>query len=300
MRSEFGEITFMLHGTSHSMAINLFEESFSRGQRSAMLIAHISDPHICPRGRRYRDAVDSNAQLALAIGQLNSLLPRPAIVIVTGDVVDEGTGAEYSEARAILGKLSVPYVVIPGNHDDREVFRSFFADHTYLPDSGPINFVIDDRGPVRLVGLDITVPGEHHGLMEKTAACWLDDVLAGEPTRPTMIMMHQPPFASHIPYIDAYWCRKSWRLAEVTKRYPAVTRIVCGHVHRFMVTQFGGTTLCTAPSTATAIALQIRPDAEPCSFAEPPAFLLHHWTEEGGLVTHYVPIGIFPGPFPFA
>jgi 3',5'-cyclic-AMP phosphodiesterase len=58
--------------------------------------------------------------------------------------------------------------------------------------------------------------------------------------------------------------------------------------------------LCTSPSTATAIALQLRPDAKPASHVEPPACLLHHWRPGVGLVTHLSPIGAFPGPYPFA
>jgi 3',5'-cyclic-AMP phosphodiesterase len=53
--------------------------------------------------------------------------------------------------------------------------------------------------------------------------------------------------------------------------------------------------LRTAPST-TAIALRLAPNAEPASFVEPAAFLLHHWREGAGLVTHHVPIGTFRGP----
>lgn len=83
-------------------------------------------------------------------------------------------------------------------------------------------------------------------------------------------------------------------------RYPAVERIVCGHIHRFMQVRFGGTMLCTAPSTTTAIALRLDPDAKPASYVEPPAFLLHHWTPAVGLITHFVPIGSFRGPLPFA
>mgnify|MGYP001952641686 CR=1 FL=1 len=90
------------------------------------------------------------------------------------------------------------------------------------------------------------------------------------------------------------------RLAEVVKRYPAVERIVCGHIHRSMQLKFGGTLLCTAPSTTTAIALRLEPDAAPASHVEPPAFLLHQWRPGTGLITHHVPIGAFPGPYPFA
>ncbi|WP_235204887.1 hypothetical protein [Pseudomonas syringae] len=83
-------------------------------------------------------------------------------------------------------------------------------------------------------------------------------------------------------------------------RYPAVERIVCGHIHRFMQLRFGDTLMCTAPSTTTAIALQLHPDASDASYIEPPALLLHHWKGDTGLITHWVPIGNFEGPFAFA
>ncbi len=40
--------------------------------------------------------------------------------------------------------------------------------------------------------------------------------------------------------------------------------------------------------------------AAPASFIEPPGFLLHHWKAGSGLLTHSIPVGSFPGPFPFA
>jgi 3',5'-cyclic AMP phosphodiesterase CpdA len=140
----------------------------------------------------------------------------------------------------------------------------------------------------------------HHGLVDETAARWLDETLEAAPQRPTIIMMHQPPFDCGVPYLDAYHCRNGERLAQVVARHRQVERIVCGHVHRFMQLRFGGTVLCTAPSTTTAIALRLKPDAKPASHIEPPACLLHHWRPEIGLITHLSPIGSFPGPYAFA
>jgi Icc protein len=38
----------------------------------------------------------------------------------------------------------------------------------------------------------------------------------------------------------------------------------------------------------------------PARFAmEPPAFHLHHWIPDTGLVTHQAYIGDYPGPYPF-
>ena len=265
-----------------------------------MLIAQLSDPHVRPQGTLYQDVVDSNAMFAAAIDHVNGLDPRPDLVLLSGDLVDKGEREEYAMLRQLLATLEVPYLVIPGNHDGHETFRQAFADHAYLPEGGPFNYVVADRGTVRIVALDVTLAGLHHGAVDEAGARWLDTVLSAEPKRPTILMMHQPPFESGVPYLDAYLCRDGRRLAEVVARHGCVERIVCGHVHRFMQLRFGGTILCTAPSTTTAIALRLRADAVPASHVEPPAMLLHHWRPEVGLVTHFVPIGTFPGPFPFA
>lgn len=265
-----------------------------------MLIAHLSDPHVRPDGELYQGVVYSNAQFAEAIEQVNGLDPRPDLVLLSGDLVDHGHADEYAMLSRLLAGLNVPVLAIPGNHDEREAFRGAFAGQSWLPASGPINYVAGDRGAVRIVALDVTLPGLHHGAVSEEGAAWLDRVLSAEPTRPTIVMMHQPPFDTGIPYMDLYSCREGQRLASVVARHPQVERILCGHVHRFMQLRFGGTSLCTAPSTTTAIALQLHPDAKPASHIEPPAMLLHHWQAGTGLVTHYVPIGTFAGPYPFA
>jgi 3',5'-cyclic-AMP phosphodiesterase len=265
-----------------------------------MLIAQLSDPHVRPEGDLYQDVVDSNAMFADAVDQVNALDPAPDVVLLSGDLVDGGTASEYRKLRELLAGLRSPMLAIPGNHDERTAFRRAFADHPYLPIDGPIHYVADWLGPVRIVALDVTVPGLHHGMIDEEGARWLDRVLAADAGRPTLLMIHQPPLLSGVPYLDAYHCREGERLATVLRRYPSVERVVCGHVHRFMQARFGGTVLCTAPSTTTAIALQMNPDALPASHVEPPAFLLHHWRPSTGMVTHYMPIGRFPGPYPFA
>jgi 3',5'-cyclic AMP phosphodiesterase CpdA len=265
-----------------------------------MLIAQISDPHVRPRGVLYHNTVDSNAMLMQAVRHLNRMDPRPDLVILSGDIVDKGEAAEYEMAREILAAINMPLRVIPGNHDEREAFRTAFADHPYLPKGGPHSYTIGDMGPVRIVALDVTIPGAHHGIIDEERAVWLDKALSEEPERPTMIVMHQPPFDTGIPYMDPYSCRNGARMAEIVARYPKVERIVCGHMHRAMQIRFGGTLLCTAPSTTTTIALQLDRAATDATYLEPPALLLHHWKPDTGLITHHVMIGDYPGPYPFA
>jgi 3',5'-cyclic AMP phosphodiesterase CpdA len=264
-----------------------------------MLIAHLSDPHLRPHGHLYQDLVDSNAMFLTAIRHLAALVPQPDLVLMTGDLVDTGAASEYAVAAEMLALIPQPVLAIPGNHDEREGFRACFRGSSYTARSGPLHLAVGDQGPVRILGVDVTVPGAHHGDMDDAACLWLEERLAEEPTRPTIIMMHQPPFVSGIPFIDAYRCRQGARIATIVSRHPAVERILCGHIHRFMQLRFGGAMLATAPSTCTAIALRLEKDAEPASFVEPPALLLHHWRPQLGLITHLVPIGSFQGPLPF-
>lgn len=264
-----------------------------------MLIAQISDAHCRPQGELYQGVIDSNAMFAGALHHLGAMRPRPDLVLFTGDLAEEGTAGEYAFARRLLDTLDLPLFAIPGNHDEREAFRNCFCDKGCLPANGPLHHVVPADGPVRIIALDVTVPGEHHGFFDAQAEAFLEEALANAPGQPTLVMMHQPPFSCAVPYLDAYWCRGGERLAALVRRYPAVERVLCGHVHRFMQTRFAGTIACTAPSTTSAIALAFEETAEAASLVEPPALLLHHWRPGAGMVTHLVPIGTFPGPFDF-
>lgn len=64
-----------------------------------MLIAHISDTHVRPRGQLYQGVVDSNAMLAAAVDTINTLDPAPDLILFSGDLVDEGRPEEYAMAR---------------------------------------------------------------------------------------------------------------------------------------------------------------------------------------------------------
>lgn len=263
-----------------------------------MLLAQISDLHVRPAGQRYKDAVDSNHMLAEAVAHLNRLDPRPELVLVTGDLVDEGLDAEYEALRPLLAALGPPFLLMPGNHDDRETLARHFPEHAYLPPLGPKHYVFD-RPPLRIVALDTTVPGDHHGEVDEDGLAWLETALQGARGAPTVVLMHHPPFACGIPYLDKYMCRDPGRLEKVIGSFPNVERVLCGHVHRPILRRWAGTVLATCPSTATQIALSLRADAPPASFCEPPACLLHHW-QDGAMVTHTSYIGRFEGPFPFA
>jgi 3',5'-cyclic AMP phosphodiesterase CpdA len=264
-----------------------------------MLIAQLSDTHIRPAGQLYQGVVDSNRMFQDAVEHVYGLDRRPDLILLTGDLVDHGKPAEYLHARDMLSRLDIPYLVIPGNHDHRENFRAAFADHAYLPAEGPLHYCIDQY-PVRIVGLDSCVPGKHHGHIDGAGLEWLARVLEKDTRKPTMIMMHHPPFATGIPYMDEYGCFEAGRLAAVVERFGNIEMLVCGHVHRPMLRRWAGTVACSCPSTTTEIDLQLNPLARPQSHVGPRACMLHLFDAGHGFVSHVSQIGKFAGPYEFA
>lgn len=258
-----------------------------------MLVAQITDTHITAPGKLAYGVVDTISGLERAVTALNRMCPTPDIAVLTGDLVDLGDPAEYAYLRTLLAPLRMPLFVIPGNHDAREPLREAFIADGYLPRQGFLNYVIEDR-PLRIVALDTVVPGQVEGELCRDRLAWIDQTLAAAPERPTLILMHHPPFATGIDPMDRIGLSGGADFAEIVGRHPQVERILCGHVHRAIDRRFAGTIAGTAPSTAHQSFLDLRP-GEPLTFAfEPPGYQLHLWREDAGLVTHTAVIGDWP------
>lgn len=263
-----------------------------------MLIAQLSDIHVRPRGRLYKDLVDSNRMFSDAIEHLQALDRSPDLVLITGDLVDEGHPDEYEMLSELLRPLKAPLLILPGNHDGRQALVDAFPEHKYLPASGPLHYCADDH-EVRVVALDSCPPGKHHGEIDAQGLAWLHDALAANRHKPTLVLLHHPPFVSGIPYLDDYRFIDHGPLASVVGAFNNIEAVLCGHVHRPMFRRWAGTVVAACPSTATQIALQLHPKASPQSYVGPPACLLHLWDPAHGLISHTSYIGQYPGPYPF-
>lgn len=264
------------------------------------LIAQISDLHLKAGNKLTYGVVDTLGALRRAVDHLNASTPRPDIVVISGDLVDFGRPDEYAVLHPELARLVVPYYLVPGNHDVREHLLAEFADHVYLPISaeGPLDWVVEAH-PVRLIGLDSTIPGAHGGQVLDSQMAWLDEVLGRRPAVPTLLIMHHPPFVTGIGHMDREAFINGAALEEVIGRHPQVERVLCGHLHRPMQRRFAGSISCTCPGTSHQIVLDLRDDAPAHFNVEPAGYLLHRWDAEEGLVTHNGVFGDYPGPYPF-
>ena len=264
-----------------------------------MLIAQITDFHIKARGKRAYRVVDTAQCLADAVAALKALDPAPDIVVGTGDLTDFGRPEEYVLLRELLAPLAQPVYLIPGNHDERAALRASFRGDEYFPAGEFLHYTVEDR-PLRLVALDTVIPGEVGGSLCADRLVWLVAMLEAAPERPTMIIMHHPPFATGIAHMDAIGLEGADAFARIVARHRQVERILCGHLHRSIQARLGPRAIAsTAPSTAHQVTLDLTPDGAPGFMLEPPGYQLHLWRPESGMVSHTAVIGRYAGPYPF-
>ncbi len=252
-----------------------------------MLIAQITDLHVDTDDGFMRSFVDANAKLSAAIDYLETRALRPDVVLATGDLTNDGGTAQYTILNDLLQALTIPAYLVPGNHDEREGFRSVFADRPWMPASGPIDYVIDDY-PIRLIGMDTTVPGRHDGRLEPDQLAWLDAQLVTAPDKPTLLFLHHPPFLTNLWMFDAIRLEGGGDLRAVVERHPQVAQIVAGHVHRPVSYHWGSTVITTSPSTTHQSRCDLHPDEGYGITDDQPMLQLHLWTGQG-FITHTTP-----------
>lgn len=223
--------------------------------------------------------------LERTIDRLHALLPRPDIVIATGDLTERGSPHEYRRLRTILNRLEIPLYLIPGNHDDREALRKAFRDHRYLGSSANhASYAINSR-PMRVVALDSTQPGYGGGFLDRERLEWLDAELGRLPRRPTILAMHHPPFRTGNAGLDSRRFINAEALGEIVSAHPHVVRVASGHVHTVLMREWNGTLACTAPSTSPQFVIGRKPLGVGVEAA---GLLLHQWSFTGDVRTFLV------------
>ena len=265
-----------------------------------MILCQISDTHIKAERKKAYGVVDTASMLERCVQHVLQLPQRPDAVLFTGDLVDWGRPQEYALLRELIRPLleAVPVYLLPGNHDEREALRAAFPEHAYLRQWQPfVQYAIDDY-PVRLVALDSLIPQSGSGQLCAQRLAWLEQTLAAQPHKPTVVALHHPPFTTGIGHMDRLSLSGADGLARVISRHAQVERVVAGHLHRPITVRFAGTVASTCPSPAHQVALDIDVDAADCYVMEPPGYQLHWWNGTS-LITHTAYVGDFAGPYPF-
>jgi Icc protein len=161
-------------------------------------------------------------------------------ILSTGDLVDRGDDAEYAFAREVLGVrpggsapgplasarpgfASLPFYLVPGNHDPRDAWlRNLFPDH---PPTEHVDLEWSVGGQA-FVHLDLGSDGRRGTLRERSLR-FLDRALARG--RPVVLALHHHPIPVGIPWLDRALPDGIDRLWDRLGR--GVVAVLFGHAH---------------------------------------------------------------------
>lgn len=247
-----------------------------------MIIAQITDLHL---GFDGSGTPQNNLdRLKTVLADINALRKAPDIMLVTGDLTENGAAEHYAALKRAMENVGCPVHYALGNHDDRAAFQSIFSDTKF--EDGFLQYTVDDA-PLRIIVLDTLEPGRHGGALCQTRANWLEAKLLEAPQTPTLIALHHPPIATGIDWMtaspDEAWVR---RLHSVLIKFTNVQHIISGHIHRTIYDQFAGASLTVSPAIAPQVKLELAPispdkaDGRPLIVDSGPGYCLHIWDGE--------------------
>ena len=212
-------------------------------------ILHLSDTHLLAGDGPLYGSVDSEGRLRQLFDELEASGARPEAIVFTGDLADKGEAGAYTKLKAIIEpaamRLGAEVIWVMGNHDDRGTFRRELLGQ--LPTSNPVDRVYDVNG-LRIIALDSTVPGFHHGEVADTQLDWLAEELSVAAPHGTIIAMHHPPVPTVLDLSVLVELREQSEFAEVI-RGSDVRSIIAGHLHYSTTATFAGVPVSVASAT---------------------------------------------------
>jgi Icc protein len=197
-------------------------------------VLQISDTHLRaePNTPAHRDP---DAALAATMDAVRNV--SADLLLLTGDLSDDGSVPALERLRSIVGVLSPAILAIAGNHDEPRNVRAVF---------GPTDTV--DLGAWRVLGVDSVIPGQDHGSVDVDGLTRRLDLLDA---RPTMLAIHHPPRSpSTNPMFQLLGADEM--LAALRDR-PHVRAVVSGHLHEAFERHDGQVQLFGSPSSYYAI-----------------------------------------------
>jgi Icc protein len=220
--------------------------------RAGHQLLHLSDTHLRALGDRLYGSIDARGRLERALAQIEASGTRPAAVVFTGDLADFGEAEAYADLRALVEpwsrRLGTRLVWVMGNHDDRAAFRAEMLGGDSGADPYAPHDAVYDVDGLRVIALDTSVPGHHHGEISDEQLAWLELELSVPAPHGTILAMHHPPVPSVLDLAVTVELRDQSRLATVL-RGSDVRSILAGHLHYSTSATFAGIPVSVASAT---------------------------------------------------
>lgn len=238
-----------------------------------MRILHLSDIHIQREPGPNKHGVDPRAVLAGLLDDLAQVPPLD-LVLVTGDIADDGSVEAYLAARTDLLAFAATHhaalVACVGNHDDRAAFADVLGAGHFSADGqqsvgvtapGERRAAASQVDGVRVVSLDSLVPGKGYGEFGAQQVAWLRGVLSTPAPRGTVLAFHHPPIGLDVEVQHRLGLQDVAALVDAIDGSD-VRLVLCGHFHLQLSGRIGDASVFVTPGVVSRVDLSAAPGTE--------------------------------------
>jgi len=219
---------------------------------SPLIIAQVTDTHLLasPEGKLL--GLPTLDSLAAVIRGIQTLIPQPHCLLLTGDLSQDETLASYQSLHHQLTQLNLPTYWLPGNHDQPDLMDKAL---TIPPAYGDKSFW---QGNWKFILLNSAVPGRVYGYLSPETLTWLDAELTKAKGYPTLVALHHPPFVINSHWLDKSRLQNPEALFQVLDRYSHVRVVLFGHIHQDFYRNRAGVHYFATPSSS----VQFKPSCQ--------------------------------------
>lgn len=184
-------------------------------------------------------AKNADADLEAVVEDMN-MKKEVSLVVATGDITETGKAEDLKSAKQILDKLTVPYYIIPGNHDTKwsesggQIFASLWKDDKFVIEYEKTTLIGMSSGISWRGGGGHFAPEDLH---------WLDSLLSTLPVEKEILFFAHHQLEKEVDN----WFKVTNLLAKKN-----VKEIFVGHGHANRVYSFNGLPGVMSRSTLTA------------------------------------------------
>ena len=247
-------------------------------------LVQITDCHLSADPSTVLRGGHPDARLNAVVEHLVRVDP-PDLVVVTGDISNDGSLASYRRFHRYLRRLRCPVHCLPGNHDRPDRLRRSLSRR-------PCHVVktVRYRGWL-LCFLDTTVPGRCGGHLRQAEWARIEARLRRHPGIPTLLFLHHPPLPCGSRWMDeAMLLDNPERLFDGLRDHPQVRALIWGHIHQpFESSSRNGIQCWAAPATA----MQFRSQSPDFATDDaPPAYRRIRLHADGRLESEVVAVSV--------
>ena len=201
-----------------------------------MQIVQLSDLHV--GGLFKEDAFNT------IVNEVNEL--SPDVVIISGDLTDDGLIFQFQQARSLIQKIKCPNLIaLPGNHDYRHtgylLFKKFF----------PFSNQIHEYENLVILTLGTARPDRDEGEVGHRQNVWMENILNQHAEKMKIVVMHHhliaipdTGYANVVGILDA---GDTLRACLESK----VDLVLCGHKHRPWIWNLGALQIAYAGTASS-------------------------------------------------